>query len=260
MGGGKEYLLPAGTVDEEGSRALRNDQRNLIEEMKAQGYSYVYNQAGFDAVDPANTGRLLGIFNSGSMQYEYDRSGDVAGEPGLWEMTDKALQILSKNKKGFFLMVEASNIDHAGHSHLTNEWLWDGIACDKAIGVALDFARTHDNTLLIVVPDHSTGGPYLVGSLPAPDSDKVTTNFPSCRLDELGFPVKGEGRPVAIQWIERTDHTGEDVGVHAFGPGAEKLGGIINNIDVFPLMKSHLRIGDIASTQKVKSLEDIVDP
>lgn len=261
MGGGRELLLPAGATGEEGARARRDDQRNIIAEMRAKGYTYAYNQTGFDAVDPASTDRLLGIFNPGSMQYEYDRLSDKAGEPGLWEMTDKAIRILSKSRDGFFLMVEAADIDHAGHSHLTHEWLWDGIACDKAVGVALDFAREHDNTLVIVVPDHSTGGPYLVGTLQSPDSDRISGSaFPSYRLDSEGFPIKNEGRPVAIQWIERTDHTGEDVGIHSTGPGSENFAGVINNIDVCPVMKAHLRVGDMVQGPRVKTLEEIVDP
>ncbi len=71
---------------------------------------------------PPKRVNLLGLFNAGDMQFEYNRAKDKAGEPGLWELTDKALKILSKNKKGFFLMVESGIIDHAAYLHETPEF------------------------------------------------------------------------------------------------------------------------------------------
>lgn len=245
MGGGRDYMIPNGANDEEGAPSKRKDNRNIIREMQNNGYTYVYNSVGFNAVDTGTTPKLLCLFNSGDMQYEYNRSKDKAGEPGLWEMTTKALEILSKNKKGFFLMVEAGDIDHAAHAHLTQEFLWDGIACDKTVGVAADFAKNNKKTLLIVVPDHGCGGPHLAGmyDLSKPDSAIVASGSPRYILGKDGFPYSDGGKPVAIQWIKSTGHTGEDVTVSAYGPGSMDLCGVIQNTDVFKVMSRHLGVG-----------------
>lgn len=245
MGGGRDYMIPNGTVDEEGAPSKRKDTRNIIREMQNKGYTYVCNSVGFNAIDPETTPKLLGLFNAGSMQFELNRAKDPAGEPAIWEMTSKAIQILSQNRKGFFLMVESGTIDHAAHKHKTQEFLWEGIACDKTVGVALDFAMKNKNTLLIVVPDHSTGGPYLAGmyDLSKPDSTITSSGFPRYVLGSNGFPVSDGGKPVAIQWIKSTRHTGEDVTVSAYGPNSTDLCGVIQNTDVFKVMSKQLGVG-----------------
>jgi alkaline phosphatase len=259
MGGGRSYMIPRGTKDEEGAASQRHDGRNIINEMKQKGYTYLFDSVGFNAVDPDKATRLFGIFNPVDMQYEINRSKDPAGEPPLWEMADKAIKILSKNRKGFFLLIEAGCIDHAGHAHLTNEFLWEGIACDKTVGVARDFALKNKDTLLIVVPDHATGGPSFVGMLNVARSDSavVTDGFPRYTLRPDGFPLDDGGRPVAIQWAKTTGHTGEEVTVSAMGPDSKDLDGLIQNIDVFRVMCTHLGIAQ--SEKKTQDIGDIVD-
>ncbi|MBN1292719.1 MAG: alkaline phosphatase [Candidatus Latescibacteria bacterium] len=249
MGGGRDYCIPKGTNDEEGNPSKRTDSRNLISEMKNNGYVYVHDQVGFNAVNPQNTGKLLCLFNAGHMNYELDRKNDKNGEPALWEMTGKALEILSKDKKGFFLMVEAGRIDHAAHAHETDRFLWDAIACDKTVGVAADFARKNKDTLLIVVPDHGTGGPYCVGAYDKNGSviSYDDAGYLKYTLDENGFPASDGGKPIAIQWIEWGGHTGEDVGYFAmvnqksffgglFGSKQDIIGGLLDNTDVNKIM------------------------
>jgi alkaline phosphatase len=268
MGGGREYMIPQGTVDEEKMPSKRTDNRNLIAEMQKKGYVYVSDKAGFDRIDTARTRKLLGLFNGDQMNYEFDRAKDINGEPGLWEMTRKALDILSKNKKGFFLMVEAGRIDHAAHAHDTGRFLWDGIACDKAVGVAMEFANEHRDTFLIVVPDHGCGGPSLVG-MRANDGTVMSYEdggFAHYTLTMDGFPVNDHGKPVAIQWIDWGGHTGEDVGYFAmlhkrnflgglFGREQELLEGLIQNTDIYKVMIEHFN-----REKKEQKLEDIVDP
>ncbi|MFA6470828.1 MAG: alkaline phosphatase [Candidatus Latescibacterota bacterium] len=245
MGGGRDYMIPNGTADEEGVLSKRKDNRSITREMQEKGYTYVYNNVGFNAIDPETTPTLLGLFNAGDMQFELNRAKDKAGEPAQWEMASKAIQILSKNKKGFFLMVESGIIDHAAHQHKTREWLWEGMACDRIVGVALDFASKNKNTLVIVVPDHSTGGPYLAGmyDLSKPDSTVTSSGFPNYVLGMDGFPVNDGEKPIAIQWIKSTGHTGEDVTVSAYGPNSMDLCGVIQNTDVFKVMCKHLGVG-----------------
>ncbi len=245
MGGGAKHMIPRGTADTEGAASVREDDRNIIDELRAEGYRFIDDRAGFDSIDPTATDRLLGLFNGGHMCYEYDRADDIAGEPPLWEMTRLALDILSRNETGFFLLVEAARIDHAAHDHDTVRWLHEGIACDKAVGVAARFAAEHKNTLLVVVPDHGTGGPHFAGVYDTDGGDPVLAEyeeagFPRYTLDINGFPVDDNGRPAAIQWIESMAHTGEDVSIHAAGPGSEALDGLVENTHVNTVMLEHL--------------------
>jgi len=262
MGGGRQHMLPGDTVDSENQPSMREDSRNVIDEFRREGYVYVQDQVGFDGVVPDETDKLLGLFNAGHMNYEYDRKNDVNGEPSLWEMTRKALDILSRRKKGFFLLVEAARIDHAAHEHDTIRWLWEGVACDKAVGVAKRFADENDDTLLIVVPDHGTGGPHFAGVYVYSGSDSTLATyeeagFPRYTLDGNGFPLIDNGRPVAIQWIGSMAHTGEDVALHAMGPGSEDLTGLVNNTFVNLVMKQHL--GLVKEKKGFKDISEIID-
>jgi alkaline phosphatase len=88
------------------------------------------------------------------MRYEADRSLDTAGEPSLAEMTAKAIEILKKNKKGFYLMVEAGRIDHGHHAGNAYRALTDAVALSEAVKKALELTNDKD-TLIIVTADHS---------------------------------------------------------------------------------------------------------
>jgi alkaline phosphatase len=248
MGGGRVYMIPAGTCDEEGALSKRTDSRNIIAELQKEGYTYINDRSGFANINPSLKMKYLCLFSPGQMAFEFDRKHDKNGEPPLWEMAATALDILSKNKNGFFLMVESARIDHAAHQHDTDRYLWEGIACDKTIGVAMEFAKKDKNTLVIVVPDHGCGGPSLVGLYIVTGKDSTLISyaeagFPLYRLDSDGFPVFDGGRPIAIQWIPWTGHTGEDVGVWAMGPNAEKLNGLIQNTDICRVMEEQLDLG-----------------
>ncbi len=150
MGGGRQFFL---TAKDGGKRA---DGRDLVAEMKAKNYSYASNSTEFNAIDASKTERLLGLFTSGHMSYDLDR--DPAKEPSLAEMTTKAMEVLAKNSKGYFLMVEGGRIDHALHETTAKKALHDTQAFDNAIKAALAKARLSDpelkNTLIVVTADH----------------------------------------------------------------------------------------------------------
>ena len=92
----------------------------------------------------------------GNMLFEIDRKGSQ--EPSLAEMTTKALEVLSRDQDGFFLMVEAGRIDHAAHSNDIGAVISDTLAFDEAIKVAYDFQKNNPDTFLIITADHETGG------------------------------------------------------------------------------------------------------
>ncbi|MDM0004626.1 alkaline phosphatase [Variovorax sp. J22G73] len=151
MGGGqRNYLAGAGTK--------RTDGVDLVAAMTAKGYTYVDNGTRLKAVDTAATGKLLGLFSSSEMAYELDRVKQNLDQPSLSDMTEKALGVLSKNDKGFFLMVEGGRIDHALHGTNAKRALEDTLAFDAAIQTALDYMNKKDpglkNTLVVVTADH----------------------------------------------------------------------------------------------------------
>jgi len=152
MGGRKQFFLP------EISAGKRKDGRNLLDEARAAGYTVVEDVGELNAAQGV---KILGLFNMGNMVYEIDRAKTM--EPSLAEMTAKTLAVLSRNPKGFFVMIEGGRIDHAAHRNDAPGTIRDTLAFDEAVGVALEFARKNPHTLLIVTADHETAGMALIG-------------------------------------------------------------------------------------------------
>lgn len=153
LGGGKRHFIGK---DEGGKR---KDGQNLVDLWSAEGnenWAFVEDKTALSAVDAASTEKLLGFFNSSHMNFEADRA--ETEEPSLAEMTDKALDVLSKNDDGFFLMVEGGRIDHAHHSGNAYRALAEAAALSDAVELTLEKleeAGELDDTLIIVTADHS---------------------------------------------------------------------------------------------------------
>jgi len=156
MGGGRREFMPNTITDVEGKNGKRTDGRDLREEWKSANVkgAYIETQAEFDAIDTSSTSKLLGLFNYSHMQYEADRTNDVAGEPSLTQMTEKAIKVLQHNDKGFVLMVESGRVDHAHHAGNAYNALEDTIELSKAVEMA-DSLTDDEDTLIIVTADHS---------------------------------------------------------------------------------------------------------
>jgi len=152
LGGRKQFFLP------EAAGGKRKDGRDLLEEARRAGYVVAGTAS---ELQQTTSGKILGLFNMGNMAYEIDR-GKTA-EPSLADMTAKTLEVLARNPKGFFAMIEGGRIDHAAHRNDASATIRDTIAFDDAVGVALDFQRKHPDTLLIVTADHETGGMAIIG-------------------------------------------------------------------------------------------------
>jgi alkaline phosphatase len=196
MGGGSQHFLPKGTP---GSK--RSDERNLIEEFKSKGYAFAGNRSELAS---ANGGKILGLFNLDNMNVYLDReilrAPDVLkgfdDQPSLVEMTKKAIEILSGNDKGFFLMVEGACIDKQLHAMDWQRSAYDTREFDKAIGAAREFAARDGSTLLIATADHSHGI-SIIGTYHERDGKKgreavrtyANSVFPSfLDIDRDGFP------------------------------------------------------------------------
>jgi len=158
MGGGRRSFLPRSMDDFEdaGKTGERDDERNLTEEWVAQydNAEFVWNKNQFDSIDTESTDHLLGLFNRSHMQYNYDIPNDNGGEPTVAEMTEKAIDILDNNRKGYFLMVESGRIDHGHHAGNAYRALDDTIAFSNAIKAAMEKTDPRE-TLIIVTADHS---------------------------------------------------------------------------------------------------------
>ena len=155
MGGGRYSFTPIG----------RKDRRDLTQEWLSQSNSaYVRSKHQFDEIDTENTNKLLGLFSNGHMKYEYDRTSSTeVVEPSISQMTVKAIRILRKNPKGFFLMVEGGRIDHAHHASNAYRAITDTIAFDDAIEAAVKELTPAERlqTLIIVTADH--GHVFTIG-------------------------------------------------------------------------------------------------
>ncbi len=158
MGGGRRHLMPRESTDPEYPErsGRRLDGRDLIAEWLAarEGGAYVWNSEQLEGLDTEATERLLGLFEPGHMQWETDRADDAGGEPSLAEMTKAAIEILSRDEDGFFLMVEGGRIDHGHHATNAERALTDTIALSDAVRAALEVTDPSE-TLIVVTADHS---------------------------------------------------------------------------------------------------------
>jgi alkaline phosphatase len=154
MGGGSRHFLPENTGSKS-SPGQRPDGRNLIAEWKALYPSglFMASRNDFDTADFTKAEKVFGLFNKTHMRFDANRKSKAIKEPSLSEMTDKALQVLSNNPKGFFLVVEAGRIDHAHHVGNAYNALSDTVELSQAVDVAISKTSTED-TLIIVTADH----------------------------------------------------------------------------------------------------------
>jgi alkaline phosphatase len=158
LGGGRRHFTPKGMPDAEDPTVagVRMDGRDLTKLWveAREGSHYVWNRKQLLAIDQAKSRHLLGLFEPGHMKFEADRRSDAAGEPSLAEMTDIAIELLSKDPDGFFLMVEGGRIDHGHHAGNAYRALTETIAMSDAVRVALEKTDPED-TLIVVTADHS---------------------------------------------------------------------------------------------------------
>ena len=136
MGGGVQYLT-----------------ENLQNDLKETGYQiYLDDINGFRNCTKAP---VWALFGESSMPYWLE--ADKQKMPSIAEMTQKAIDLLSKDEDGFFLMVEGSKVDWAAHDNDAKNAIIEFVEFDKACGVALDFAKKNGETVVVILPDHGTG-------------------------------------------------------------------------------------------------------
>lgn len=207
LGGGSAYFLPQSTP---GSR--RKDDIDHIALYKEAGYTLATTAGELEAAAGSNTGKVLGLFHTGNMDTTLDREFLKKGtvdkfpeQPGLVQMTQTALDLLSRNEEGFVLVVEAANVDKMSHPLDWDRAVVDTIEFDKAIGLAREFARNNPDTLIIVTGDH-THGVSIIGTV---DDDKPGEAMREKvgTYAEAGFPnyvdEDGDGYPDRVDVSRR---------------------------------------------------------
>jgi len=173
LGGGLRYWIPqeANTKGssvrnelEEVTKGLirikskRKDNENLIQEAREKGYALAFTKEQMKAAQ----GKLLGLFASSAMPNAIRVSNSLdepeRSIPTLQEMSAKAIEVLSQSDQGFFLMIEAGQIDWAAHANDTGLMLHEMFRLDETLNYVLDWAENRNDTLIIVTADHTTGG------------------------------------------------------------------------------------------------------
>lgn len=210
LGGGARRMIPQ-SVD--GSR--RTDDRDLLAEYEAAGYTIVTSATDLAAVEGAT--KLLGVFNGGDMNVWLDRNvytdnlGDATDQPGLEAMTISALEVLSTNENGFYLTVEAASVDKQIHPLDQERALSDLIEFDQTIGATIAWLEANglaENTLIVVTADHGHG--YEVyGTVNTEVFDAGTTDEERRKgirvYNAAGYPnypdANGDGQP---EWADAT--------------------------------------------------------
>ncbi|MBN2035607.1 MAG: alkaline phosphatase [Chitinispirillaceae bacterium] len=161
FGGGRRFLVDASmTVPGTRNKGMRRDGADLYAELEAQGVRIISTQQQLAAL-PQTPGRVWGLFAPGHLEHDLDRPAFSPSEPSLEEMTRAAITLLSRNRNGFFLMVEGSQIDWSSHDNDPTGVVTEYLAFDKAVDACLSFAKKDGSTLVLMVPDHDNGGMSL---------------------------------------------------------------------------------------------------
>ncbi len=187
----------------------RSDGVDLTTELKEKGYKVLFEM---DDIKKVTSGKLAGLTAAMHNPHYCDSTGKILRGNMLPDATLTALNILSNNDNGFFLMVEGSQIDWGGHQNNTDYIIEETLDFDRAVGKVLDFAEKDGNTLVIITADHETGGMGINNG----DMEEG--------IVDAGYTSKG--------------HTGVMVPVFAFGPGSENFRGIYENSEIFNKMLS----------------------
>ncbi|NBD26309.1 alkaline phosphatase [Paenibacillus glycinis] len=231
LGGGEDFWYPAGQAGgfkdepaEDPSEKSKGTQGNLVNKAKSLGYTYVKNKADMQKAK----GKLLGLFaNEEMFQQRPEGEGDIyAPVVSLPDMTKKALDTLSTNKKGFFLMVEEEATDEMAHSNNAKLTIKAGQELDKSVRIAKNFAKAHPDTLVLVLADHETGG-FSIEEVDANDEsgDKISK-------EDGPFAIANSKMNFVVDWTT-SGHTAVDVPVTVMGTGAELFSGVYENTGIF---------------------------
>lgn len=203
IGGGTDFFLPKGLGGK------REDQINLLDSLSSRGYSVLNSYEDLKEIcSKTNSGKIIGLLDKDGLPKSKERNYSLA------DLTKIALTNLSRSEKGFFLMVEGSQIDWAGHDKNQDYLLSEMTDFSSSIKQALEFAEANKNTLVIVTADHESGGMAITGG--SKDGKELTLNF-----------ISGS-------------HTAGVVGIFSYGPFSKEFEGIMPNYNIGQKLKEIL--------------------
>lgn len=258
LAGGERWYLPRGTQGRFGEGA-REDGLNLIERLRAQGYTIVFTKEELAAV-PDGTEKLWGIFahdhsfndrNEETLARE-NLPNFVPTAPSIAEMSEAALRLLSRAPDGFLLVAEEEGTDNFGNVNNASGAIEAGIRADAAIGLFRRFVAANPNTLMLTTCDSDAGGMQVIGPGRQQNIVREGANLPE--RDRNGAPLDGQAgtsttawlsapdrngvrHPFAIAWSTLADVSGSIL-VRGVGLNAEQISqaGTMDNVDVYRIM------------------------
>jgi alkaline phosphatase len=231
--------------------------QTVVQQAQAQGYTVATDQAGLDAAQPGT--KFLGLFHPSNMDLEW--TGAIASpypgpaaaactesnptrpatEPHLADMTSKAIELLSKkvkhdDRRGFYLQVEGASIDKQDHAENPCGQIGETVEFDRAVQVALDWAKKHPDTLIIVTADHGHTSQIV-------EAQSATDHSPGA----IATLITADGQPMVVNYATNLhgrsqSHTGTEVRIAAQGPQAANVVGITDQTDLFHTMARALGI------------------
>lgn len=213
LGGGRHFFLP------EDLGGKRSDGLNLLEQMESSRV-VMTEKKELDSFDHSDLGKVVGLFADEALR-DKEKPENHVFEPSSSEMLNFAINRSEKFNengcKGFFIMLEGSQVDWAGHANDLNYLKREMQDFDEAVELALDYATQNPDTLVIATADHETGGLLIESSSP--------TDYTA---PEVKFSFN--------TGIGYGSHTGVPVPVYAYGPGSENFTGTLDNTDIFYAM------------------------
>ena len=239
LGGGEDFWYPEGEEgafpdnpdEEEDPEISQSDRGNLVEQAQGLGYEYVTDAGELDA---AAGPRILGLFANQEMFQQYPEGEGDEYDPvvPLEDMARKALDVLSRNPNGFFLVVEEEATDEFA-SQNNSPFTVKGVQeLDEAVALGKDYAEASGDTLVITTADHEAGGLTVEAPDDPEEPDEDGAEIQENLSGEDGpFDVAGSDLQFKMDWTT-TEHTGVKVPLTAYGPGAGLFAGVYENTRV----------------------------
>lgn len=173
MGGGDEFFNPQ----------KREDKKDLYSIFEQKGYQVLKDRTELKTV--AKDKSILGVFSQGALPYSIDRANNLNDRmPTLAEMTKTAIDQMKDHKDGFVLQVEGGKVDWAAHANDISALIHEQLDFDKAIKVAMDFAESDGNTLVVITTDHGNANPGVIYGPNATKSFESISDY-SCSNEYL---------------------------------------------------------------------------
>jgi alkaline phosphatase len=234
------------------ARAGKWKGKTLNAQARARGYRLVRNAAELEQVAATNQKQpLLGLFSQGDMPVRWKgpkaslhgnlekpaitceaneaRTADI---PTLATMTRKAIDLLGRNPKGFFLQVEGASIDKEDHAANPCGQIGETVDLDEAVQAALAFAKADGHTLVIVTADHAHSSQIIANGSHAPGlTAALNTREGGVMTVSYGTAESGS-----------QGHTGTQLRVAAYGPHAANFSGLLDQTDMFYIIRDALKL------------------